>query len=159
MGHKDRDIHNFIEPNCNLNNFAKQRIYVLVLKGRWREEKRVKMAPKQPDWTFLESLTPDDLEEDDTEKVKIAATMLTSISTISNITCISICIIMMTSTSRCTSSSPPGILVTRLTSEQLLPSCLSRSVSTVFHCFQLLRPRHRHRLLGLGCKKLRKAKY
>ena len=52
------------------------------------------MAPKQPDWDFLESLTPDDLEEDDTEKVTVAAimsiTMLTSISTISNITCISI---------------------------------------------------------------------
>ena len=138
VGHKDRDIHNFIEPNCNLNNFAKQRIYVLLLKGRWREEKRVKMAPKQPDWDFLESLTPDDLEEDDTEKVTIAAimsiTMFTSISTISIITCISICIIMMSSTSRCTSSSPPGILVTRLTSKQLLPSCLSRSVSTVYHC-------------------------
>ena len=100
------------------------------------------MAPKQPDWTFLESLTPDDLEEDDTEKVTIAAimsiTMFTSISTISIITCISICVIMMTSTSRCTSSSPPGILVTRLTSEQLSPSCLSRSVSTVYHCLQLL---------------------
>ena len=28
------------------------------------------MAPKQPDWTFLESLSPDDLEDDDTEKVR-----------------------------------------------------------------------------------------
>ena len=144
MGHKDRDIeidvHNFIEPNCNLNNFAKQWIYFLLLKGSWREEKRVKMAPKQPDWDFLESLTPDDLEEDDTEKVTIAAimsiTMFTSIS------------IMMITTSRCTSSSPPGILVTRLTSEQLSPSCLSRSVSTVYHCLPFLRLKHRLRLLG-----------
>ena len=92
MGHKDRDIHNFIEPNCNLNNFAKQRIYFLLLKGSWREEKRVKMAPKQPDWDFLESLTPDDLEEDDTEKVTIAAIMSITmfINIISIITCISI---------------------------------------------------------------------
>ena len=34
------------------------------------------MAPKQPDWAFLESLTPDDLEEDDTEKVIVAAIIL-----------------------------------------------------------------------------------
>ena len=33
------------------------------------------MAPKQPDWAFLESLAPDDLEEDDTEKVAITATI------------------------------------------------------------------------------------
>ena len=117
------------------------------------------MAPKQPDWAFLESLTPDDLEEDDTEKVII--TVIVSITSI-NMIFITIfsttltCIIIITT--RCTSSSPPGILVTRLTSEQLSPSCLSRSVSTVYHCLQLLRPRHRRRLLGLGCRKLRKAK-
>ena len=34
------------------------------------------MAPKQPDWAFLESLTADDLEEDDTEKVIVAAIIL-----------------------------------------------------------------------------------
>ena len=37
------------------------------------------MAPKQPDWAFLESLAPEDLEEDDTEKVNITATTSTKI--------------------------------------------------------------------------------
>ena len=96
------------------------------------------MAPKQPDWAFLESLAPDDLEEDDTEKVAAIAilsiTIFTSINIISItifitiIIIFNICIMM---TTRCTSSSPPGTLVTMLTSEQLLPSCLSRSFSTL----------------------------
>ena len=40
----------------------------------------MKMAPKQPEWAFLESLAPDDLEEDDTEKVSITATNLDHLS-------------------------------------------------------------------------------
>ena len=52
------------------------------------------MAPKQPDWAFLESLAPDDLEEDDTEKVNITATTSTKISVIS----IAIFLTMITNT-------------------------------------------------------------
>ena len=98
------------------------------------KRKGLKMAPKQPDWAFLESLTPDDLEEDDTEKVIIIVIVsITSINMIS-ITIFSTiltCIIIIAT--RCTSSSRPGILETKLTSEQLLPSCLSRLVSSLYH--------------------------
>ena len=38
------------------------------------------MAPKQPDWTFLESLSPDDLEDDDTEKVGVTKSSIYSMS-------------------------------------------------------------------------------
>ena len=38
------------------------------------------MAPKQPDWTFLESLSPDDLEDDDTEKVSVTKSSIYSMS-------------------------------------------------------------------------------
>ena len=116
------------------------------------------MAPKQPDWAFLESLTPDDLEEDDTEKVIITVIVsITSINKISiTIFCnILTCIIIITT--RCTSSSPPGILETKLTSEQLLPSCLSRSVAPIYHCLQLIRLKHKA-CLGLDFRRLWNAK-
>ena len=89
------------------------------------------MAPKQPDWAFLESLTPDDLEEDDTEKVAITLVIILNLDH-NHHPCIPcfICITM----SRCTSSYPPGTLVTTLTSEQLLPSCLSRLASPFDVC-------------------------
>ena len=38
------------------------------------------MAPKQPDWAFLESLSPDDLEDDDTEKVSVTKSSIYSMS-------------------------------------------------------------------------------
>ena len=93
--------------------------------------KGLNMAPKQPDWAFLESLTPDDLEEDDTEKVTITLVTILNLDHHHH-PCI-ICFICI-SMSRCTSSYPPGTLVTTLTSEQLLPSCLSRLASPFDVC-------------------------